>query len=376
MQPLAFKMLLRKKGTASAILAIALLVALITSVNCLVNNINSQTALLTKLANSGNTYLIVTETSTSLSNSQVNPDIVDQIKRLSNVKQAAFLSPVQAIINHNEKSYTVNAVGIDNLTAYFSNHHMYLNGSISQTGLQANIGVVLANLASIQKNETLNLTVNGRTSEFNVTGVVQVNEQSDSQIILPLKTLKSLNEPKYLLGYIEFSLSDANQAAATLTNISRILPSDTKIVVAQQVAAFASDINSQTVRFIDVWSVAVYAVVATASYVITARAVFEAEYELGMLGVLGAKKPLRVGLVIVYALQVVFVGSVIGVSLGVVGTQLASTVVRWVWGGSFLAPFMMLDQVLCVLLLSFAAALLGSLVPAYRAGYRIGVNPL
>lgn len=361
-------MLLQKKGTASAIVAFVLLVALVTAVDCLVNNINSQTVLLTKLAASGDTYLILTKTSNCLSNSQVHPELVDEIKNDSNVEYAAFLSPTQAAITHNGTSYAVDAVGIDNPAAYFSNHHTFINGSIGRDNLQATVGVVLANLVSIQKNQTLNVTIGGRTSEFNVTGVIQDNAQSDSQIIMPLETLEFLNATGF--GYIEFSVADASHAEATVANISRILPYDTKIVGTQQVTAFASDINNQTVVFLGVWSIAVYAVVAAASYVTTTRVVSEAEYELDTLRVLGAKKSLRFSLVLSYGLVIAFVGSVVGVALGVVGTQVASTLVRWVWSGSFLAPFLELPQVFTVLLLSAAAALLGCVYPAFCAGYR------
>lgn len=362
-------MLLRKKGTAPAIVAVMLLVALVTAVDCLVNNINSQTALLTRLAASADTFLIVTKNSTCLSDSQVDSELVDQIRQSSNVKYAVFLTPIQATIEHNGKSYRAEVIGADNLTSYLNNHHMYTNGSISKENLQANVGIVLANLVSIQKNQTLEVTIYEKTSEFKITGVVQGNAQSDGQIILPLETLESLNGAS-IFGYVEFSIADAGQADATIANISQILPSTVRIVGTQQVTAFASDINHQTVAFIDVWSIAVYAVVAAASYVTTTRVVGEAEYELDTLRVLGARKPLRFSLVLSYGLIIGLIGSIVGVALGVVGTQVASTAVRWVWSGSFLSPFLELPQLLTILLLSAAAALFGCVYPALCAGYR------
>jgi len=370
MQPLAFKMLLHKKGTASAIIAVALLVALLAAVDCLVNNINSQTTLLTKLANSSDTYLIVSETASSLSDSKVDFSLVSKIRNISNVKSAVFLRLTQATIERDSESFEVGVVGVDDLKSYLRVHGAYVNGSIGKNSSQVNVGVVLANLAAIEKNSRLNVTIEGKTNDFSVVGTVQVSEQSDTQLLLPLETLWAIQKNN-ASGYIEFVIADVNQAGATLHNISQVVPSDTRIVGTKQVAMFASDINSQTIQFLIVWSVAVYAVVAAASYIITARVVSEAEYELNLLGVLGAKKSFRCSLVLVYALFLVFIGSVLGVSLGIVGTQFASTVVRWVWGSIFLAPFLESNQEFTILLLSSAAALLGSLAPAYRAGYRI-----
>ena len=79
MQALAFKVLFQKKGTASAILAIALLIALVTSINCLVNSINAQTTVLGKLT-VGQTFLVTSKNSTALSDSQIDPEIIAQLK--------------------------------------------------------------------------------------------------------------------------------------------------------------------------------------------------------------------------------------------------------------------------------------------------------
>jgi ABC-type lipoprotein release transport system permease subunit len=377
MQPLAFKMLLRKKGVASAIAAVALLVALLASVDCLVNNINSQTTLMTKLANSGDTYLIVSKDFTCLSDSKVEASLVCQIRNFSNVKSAVYIRLIQANVERNSENYTVGAVGVDDLAGYLSMYNAYVNGSISQNSSQVNVGVVLANLFSIEKNNLLNVTVNGKTCALSVAGTLRVSAQCDAQLLIPLEVLDRLQETDDSSGYIEFAVADANQAEATLSSISQILPSDTQIVTTQKVTTFASDINNQIVQFIGVWSIAVYAVVAAASYVLTARIVSEAKYELDMLSVLGAKSQLRFIMILSYGLIIVFAGSVLGVSLGVVGAQVVSSAVRWVWGNSFLAPFLELDQVFRILLLSSAAALLGCLIPAYRAGYRIhGGSPL
>ena len=86
MHTIAFKMLFRKKGTASTVLAIALLIALITSVSALVNNINSQATTLGTLARIGETYLITDKNSNSLLKSKIDVNIADAIRNVSEVK--------------------------------------------------------------------------------------------------------------------------------------------------------------------------------------------------------------------------------------------------------------------------------------------------
>jgi len=200
--------------------------------------------------------------------------------------------------------------------------------------------------------------------------VVQANQQTDAELTIQLSTLQS-----YLgadsVSCIEFSLKEPAKAESALKNITQTLPLNTKITETQQVASFAQSVNSQTVAFITLWSVAVYIVVAAASYVIAARAVNEAEYELGMIRTIGAKKNVAFQLVLTYALVIGLAGSVLGVSAGIVGTQAASTFVRWIWGNTFLAPFLEPTQALWILLFTFSASIIGSFYPALMRRFSI-----
>ena len=72
-------------------------------------------------------------------------------------------------------------------------------------------------------------------------------------------------------------------------------------------------------------------VVIAASYVMAARLVGEAKQELYILRTLGVKKNATFNLIVVHTITIAFVGSIIGLTLGIVGTQVAATGVRWVW---------------------------------------------
>ena len=140
-----------------------------------------------------------------------------------------------------------------------------------------------------------------------------------------------------------------------------------QITSTQQVAAFAQDINNQTVVFINVWSLAIYCVVVAASYIVASRLVNEAGYELYMLRTLGTKKKATANLILIYTLTIAFVGAILGLSIGIVGTQTASTAVRWFLGNSMLAPYLEVSQLLGILLIATAASLIGSIYPAVKA---------
>jgi ABC-type lipoprotein release transport system permease subunit len=73
---------------------------------------------------------------------------------------------------------------------------------------------------------------------------------------------------------------------------------------------------------------------------------------------------------------IALVGSILGLSVGIVGSQLTSTAIRWVLGNTQLAPFIEISQTLQILGLSLASAIIGAIYPAVRGSQIITrVNP-
>ena len=366
MQSLAFKMLFRKKGTASAILAIGLLIALLTSVSCLVDNINAQTIALTQLASIGDTYIVKSQNSASLSDSQIAANLLSELKGNSNVKYATNQQLTQATLTVHNQTYEVTVRAIDDIKAYLTKNSAAINGSTPKTATEANIGIILSNLANIQKSDNITLTINGQSTQLKIAGVTRTQTQSDSQLIIPLTTLHTMISQDSTVSYIEFSVKDTAKSAQTITNLTSTLPSNIQILSTQQVISFASSINDQTVNFIDVWSIAIYIVVIAASYVTASRLINESEYDLYTLRTLGATKRSTLNLVITYVLVIGLLGSLLGLSVGIAGTQIASTAVRWVLGNNQLAPFIGVNQTLQILGISLVCAVAGGIYPAIK----------
>ena len=364
MQALPLKMLFLKKGTASAIIAIALLIALLASVNTLINNINSQTTLITNLASAGDTFLVTSENSNSLLDSRIPPSIITQVKNNPSIKYSTSQQIIQATLETKNGTYPVIVRGVDDPEAFLKNTRTNINGAIAQDN-QANVGVILARLSSLNKNDLLNLTIDGKQTQLNITSIFQANQQIDTQIIIPLSTLQALTLNNQI-SFIEFSIKDPQKATDLIENLTKTLPEETKITNTQQVPTFAQDINDQTATFINVWSIAVYIVVIASSYVIASRIIDEARFELHTLRTIGAKRKTTLTLILTYTMAVAFAGALVGISLGIVGTQTASTLLRWQFESSFLNPFLTVQQALEILLLALAASLIGSIYPAIK----------
>ena len=369
-------MLFRKKGTASAILAIALLIALITSVNSLVNNINTQTPILNELTNTGQTYLLTSKNSTSLSNSQIDPSLINQIQSNPDVNYATSQQITTATLQTEHGSYTVNILGVNNVADYLINNKASINGSVSQTTTETDIGIILANLASTSLNQSVTVAVNNQTTQLTIVGITQTTKQSDTELIMPLATLQALTQNNHTGSFIEFSLKASVAGNQTIENMSQTLPSYVKIAKVEQVQTFVQDINNQTINFINVWSIAVYAVITAASFIIATRLIDESKYELYMFRALGAKKKATINLIVLHILIIAFLGSLMGIAIGIVATQVAATGVRWIWGSFTLAPFLQPQQAIEILLLTLASCLIGCVYPAVRTAQKIDAeNP-
>ena len=370
MQALPLKMLFLKKGTASAILAIALLIALLTSVSCLVNNINAQTTALGQLASVGETYILTSKESSSLSDSQIHLNLISQVKNFSNVKYATSHWLIQADVAFHNSTFPITARGVDDTKAYLTKNSAYINGSACKTTAEVDVGVILANLMGLNKNDNITLIINGASTQLKVVGITRTQTQSDSQLIIPLTTMQELTGQKDTTSYIEFAVKDLSKSTETNQNLTLAIQSKIKIISTQQTTTFAGDINNQTVNFINIWSISIYAVVVAASYITAARLINEAHDDLSIFRTIGATKRRTFGLILAFVLIITVFGAAIGVSLGVFGTQFIATEVRWNLGNTQLAPFLEVNQALQIFSLSLVSSLAGAFYPSLQ-GSRI-----
>jgi len=367
-------MLFRRKGTASTILAIALLIALLASVNSLVNNINAQTQTLSQLAGVGGTYLVTSKNSASLSDSSVDPGLAGKIQSVSGVKNVLSQNMFQANLATALGNYTISVLGVSDVKSYFTDRHAVVNGSIAVNATQANAGSILAKLASINLNDTATLTFGSQIAQVQVVGIVQTVTESDAELVVPMETADALFSRNGMVSFIEFSLKDPSAGNTVISKVAQLLPEDAQIVKVQQVSLFAQDINSQIVSFLNLWSAVIYIVVIAASYVVASRLVTEAKYELGMFRTLGAKRQAIIRLVFFHTIVVGFVGAVLGVAMGIAGAQAASTAIRWLWGNLQIYPFLDAGQALQIILLALGAAAVGCIYPAVKSARNLSVE--
>ena len=344
---LGYKMLLRKRGTGLSILAISLLVAIPASMGSVVNYINSQVEILGGLVIPSKTYIIMSKNSTP-SESRVNISI-EKLRAVSNK-----IFP-QKIIQANLTGFKVRVRGISNMSFLTG-----IKGRAAENVDEADVGKILAKTLNISIGENITLSAK-KALTVRVVGIIESKTQLDAEIIVPLETAWELSGDRSIsLILIEDPKDD---------KIRSILPDNLELVQAQCIRDFVQQTNLQTLSFLNAWSIAVYAAVSAASYTIATRLITESSYELTMLSALGAKKRLIFALILCYTMTVALIGSILGISLGVAGAQIASTLLRWI-KNTGISPFLDPLQAFQILLLTLFSSVLGCIYPALKPSGR------
>lgn len=365
MLSLSYKLLFRKKSTVAAILALALLVAIVASMNTIANFIDSQTSSIGQLASVGDKYLALSKNSTSLSDSGISPETENAF---NSSEIASFYG--QKIFNGNLQTgsgdYTVAIRGVENLSAYLNAQSANVNGTTAKNMSEANAGVLLANVASLNKNDYANVTVGNASLTVKIVGVTTTQTQLDSELIVPIETADYLTNNSNL-SFIEFIIKEGANGQDAVNHVASLLPKNVEVVKVEQTALFLQQSTRETLNFLAVWSIIVYVLVSAASYVIATRLIVESEYELAMLKAIGAKKPNLFSITFTYTMLTAVAGSLLGIALGIVGTQIASTVLRVVWQNIQVTPFLELAQLEQILALSLLFSALGCIYPAIKS---------
>ena len=357
-------MLLRKRGTAESILAIALLIAILASITSIVSHLNSQAETIGNLLPIGETFIILSEDSTSITDSKVDIELANLVSNTTNTKyvlpQKIFYA---TLITASNRSHTL-VRGVD-VPPFLEARHARINGSAAED-MQANVGELLARLASIKVGDQIDIEVDNKRVTVEVAGIIQTLTQSDTEIIVPMDVADSLNEDNEKVSIIEFTLNDSHSHDA-IDQLREVFPADIKIVSTQQTQAFIQDVNNQTISFFSLWSIAVYATVTAASYVVATRLTIESSYELTMLKALGGKRVLLFKLILTFTFTISLLASVLGLAIGLAGAQMVSTVARWTLRGFGVTPFLEIQQTAQIILFALTASILGSIYPALKA---------
>lgn len=361
---LYLKIFIRKRETAYSILVVALLVAVLTSVSSVVNYLNAQVELLAGLSSYSERFVVVN--GSSISDSKLDVKLLYQLRSLQRLDSIVLekYAWVKALFNSTLMEVPVR--GVDSVESLLKARGARLNGSLARSMGEAVIGELLANSHSIGIGAEMILTYNAQNFTVTVVGLFRSRTEIDSEVIVPLETIFNLTDER-LASLIEFSVKRGANVEETLIEVSRALPEGVRVVQVRQPATFAQQINVQTVNFLGFWSIAVYAVIASASYVAANELVRESKYEISLTKVLGARGKRIFTLILLCTIVVATLSSIIGISIGLVGTQMVSAALSWLTASIRIEPFLEPLQATWISFTTLLSTMIGCLYPAYKA---------
>ncbi len=338
--------------------------------NSMFNHFNFQAQALEELVTVGGTFLILSKNSSNLSDSQINPELSSLLKNVADIKyvQPQRILSTSLTIN-NVLNHTVILRGVNDVSDFLNQKRAYVNGTVAKNAVEANIGIILSRSLSVYTGENITLNINGNFFNVNLVGIIRTVTQCDNEIIVQMNSVNQLMGNDNKISFIEFTLEDGVETEEAIARIKEILPIDVTMVNAQQLKQFMLEMNNQTLNFLDLWSLTIYIAVICASYILASSLISESGYELSMLRAIGIKRTLFFRLILAYTLTVVFIGTGIGIALGLTGTQTVSTLFQWMRLNIEITPFLKLTQAAETLLITLTFSVVGCLYPALKLSY-------
>lgn len=333
------------------------------SMTAIVNFVNSQASAVGQLASVGGKYLILSKNSASLSDSVLSPETADLLNG-SDVKSCYPQKILTGKLQAASSDFEISIHGVKGIDAYLKAQGASLNGSVAKSPLEANMGVLLAQTCNITVQDKLEVTVGDLKQPLKIMGIVSTHTQLDSELVVPIETANALSQNNNV-SFIEFILKDGVNRQDAINRLTQSLPPDAKVVKVQQTGQFMQQTVGETLNFLSAWSLTVYFVVAAASYVVSTRLIVDSEYELGMLGAIGAKRGWVFFWVFSFSVLVTLAGAVLGLAAGLAGTQIAAAGLRWLWQSASVITFLEPLQFGQILLFSAVFSAVGCLYPAY-----------
>jgi ABC-type lipoprotein release transport system permease subunit len=223
MSSLTIKMFFRKGGTASSILAIALLVAILASMNAIVNYLSLQADTLGRLKNPSGTYLILSPNSTAITDSKLDISLAVKLSNLSYFKHVLPQKMLTANLTTNFGSRTIHVRGVEDVGGFLKTRRAYLNGTVAKNWTEANVGEILARALSISPGDKISLAVDDRQVKVRVVGVFRSRTQSDAELVVPMETVNMLAGNNDTISLIEFSFKEDVNSQEALDQITQLL---------------------------------------------------------------------------------------------------------------------------------------------------------
>ncbi|KXA91660.1 hypothetical protein AKJ57_00480 [candidate division MSBL1 archaeon SCGC-AAA259A05] len=251
-----------------------------------------------------------------------------------------------------------------NLSKFLEKKGKELEGRTPRKKDEAIAGNLLARVLEVQIGDAVEIQMNGEELRLKITGTVK----SDTQASTSLLVAENFFDGAEVSEKLNLTTLPSNEIGENVVERLRGAP-NREVSGLGDAKGFIRKINHQALSLVSLWFLIGCGVVLVGSGVGASRLVEESGKELEMLRSIGAGKRKSFLLMFLVLSVIALSGSLLGVSLGVAGSQVVTTSAGWLTGETILTPVLGLRSLLEIVALAFTSSIGGGLASViYKLG--------
>ncbi|KXB01143.1 hypothetical protein AKJ41_02565 [candidate division MSBL1 archaeon SCGC-AAA259O05] len=337
MLPELSRIFLLKRASKETLLSIALIVGALTSMMAFANGITARTEELGGTDTGSKAFLVV-------GGNTADCGFNDSTKR------------TVAFGKISTQGENIDAPVISTDLKYLERSGAELKGEMPR-GDEAIVGDFLAETLGVQIGDGLVVRVNGKRLDLKIAGTVKSKTQTSTSLLVRENFFPRVGAGEKV-GLTIVRPGEEEESAIKRLKDSQNL----EVAPLGDVKGFIREVNQQAFSLISVWVLIGCVVVLVGSGVGAARLVEESGEELETLRSVGGGRKTSFLLMFLTVSVIAFSGSLLGVSLGIAGSQVVTTAAGWFTGGGILTPILDLHSVFEIFGLASVSAIGGGLI--------------
>lgn len=336
---MALKFSIRKETVLLSIISLILLTAALTATVAIANSIVAQTEEVMELVPRPKVAKIVGD---------IGLTLIRRVEEVAGPDHVVISRISKAVVVFGNASF-LTAVRFTNVSLFRSITGFRVDGRLPSKSGEVLVGNILSRLLNLTSGDVFDLIVDRSKFRVEVVGVVTGGGQTGLEVMSP--------EMGRSGGELEIDVALMGRGAEIL-DLAREF-GGVKVLLGLNAKDFVEGVSQQIENFVLLWISAVFAVVVAASYVTATRTSLEFEGETSTLKALGASRLKVVRLLLVLAAITSMMGSLVGLSVGIVVAQMGVRIMDLLSPIGGLMPFISLSQAAQIFLIAFFASMLG-----------------
>ncbi len=342
-----------KTRMALAVIGIAIGIATIVALGMVTEGL--KVSLEEQLKAGGADFVVMKNTSSGSESATIKQNRVDEISKMSGIKQAAGILTSSRMIGEtqlglvglNQRDLNMMGAKITQGTPYADDKNEIILGKLAAEKLKKKVGD----------------TVILKGDKYVITGIFETgNKEIDTSGVLPLSKLQKMDENENKVHFIYVKVNNNADVKAASKEVEKAYPGELTTIASLEDFQRAND-GLSTVETASM-AISLLAIVIGGIGIINTMimSVFERTREIGVLKAVGWKSRRILGMILGESIVLTFIAGLVGIILGIIGIEAIITLTDTAMVLTF-TPALALKA----LGIAVIVGIIGGFYPAYRA---------